>query len=295
MWVIYDIILSMSNFFSGNNNETNNLFKTGFSADDESKEDLLNIDLFANIPPQKKEEEPQNNSLHGQYKNIEKNYEQIFIEAAESIRKELDTIKPKDACDGCTVKDCKIQKKDIFAPYPPTGCKLREWQMQAITYLNGDYKTKLKAAYRAIMDKKNNYECSKCGACCRLAVSEYSYQQLKQRAMRGDKYSEDFVSVFVPIETVEEARAVNPEYFELLNELVQDEKIYYYHCPKISEDNLCTIYEDRPDICKDFPHNPLKLLPSECSFNEWKNEVAHQAMLLKAKTDIINFYKEKLG
>ena len=70
-------------------------------------------------------------------------------------------------------------------------------------------------------------------------------------------------------------------------------KIYYYYCPKLSG-NLCSDYENRPDICKDFPHNPLKLLPSKCSFNDWKNEIAHEAMLLKAKVDIIEFYKEKL-
>ena len=75
----------------------------------------------------------------------------------------------------------------------------------------------------------------------------------------------------------------------------KDDKIYYYHCPKVGSDNLCTIYENRPSICKDFPHNPLKLLHSECSYNEWKNEVSHQAMLLKAKVDLIKFYKEKLG
>lgn len=266
----------MTNFFtSGNDNESNskNLFMN-------SKQD---------------EQKPKDNSLNGQYNELKNNYEQIFIEAAESIRRELDTIKLENACEGCSHKDCKIEKKDIFAPYPPTDCKLRDWQMQAITYLAGDYQTKLKAAYKAIMTKKENYECNKCGACCKLAVSEYSYQQLKQRAIKGDKFSEDFVSVFVPYETEEEAKAVNPEYFELLNLLVQDDKIYYYHCPKIDSNNLCTIYKDRPSICRDYPHNPLKLLPSECSFNEWKNEVTHQAMLLKAKTDIIQFYKNKLG
>jgi len=140
--------------------------------------------------------------------------------------------------------------------------------------------------------KKNNYSCNQCAECCKLATSEYSYAQLKQRAMRGDKFSADFVSVFVPYETEEEAKAVNPEYFELLNKLV-DDKIYYYHCPKL-KGNLCSDYESRPSICRDFPHNPLKLLPSACSYNEWRNEIAHEAMLLKAKTDILNYYKEKL-
>jgi len=86
----------------------------------------------------------------------------------------------------------------------------------------------------------------------------------------------------------------NPEYFELLNEMMEDQKVYYYYCPKLVG-NSCSDYENRPDICKDFPHNPLKLLPSTCSFNEWKNAIAKQSMLLKAKTDIIEFYKAKLG
>ena len=101
------------------------------------------------------------------------------------------------------------------------------------------------------------------------------------------------MSVFVPYESEEDAKNANPEYFELLNKVVEEDKIYYYYCPKLSG-NLCSDYENRPDICKDFPHNPLKLLPSKCSFNDWKNEIAHDAMLLKAKVDIIEFYKEKL-
>jgi len=265
----------MSNFFSNANNND------------------LNNNLFSKSNEEVRVSEE--NSLNNQYNDLKNNYEQIFIEAAESIRRELDKIKPEGACENCTNKDCKLEKKDIFSPYPISNCKLREWQMKAITYLNGDYRTKLKAEYKSIMDKKNNYECNKCGACCKLAVSEYSYEQLKQRAHKGDKYSEDFISVFIPYESEEEAKAVNPEYFELLNILVEDSKIYYYHCPKLGKDNLCTIYDKRPDICRDFPYNPLKLLPSECSFNEWKNELSHLAMLLKAKTDIISFYKEKLG
>ena len=75
---------------------------------------------------------------------------------------------------------------------------------------------------------------------------------------------------------------------------MEDQRVYYYYCPKL-KDNLCSDYENRPNICKDFPHNPLKLLPSSCSFNAWKDAVAKQAMLLKAKTDIIAFYKTKLS
>lgn len=231
--------------------------------------------------------------LDSQYDNLKDNYEQIFIEAAESIRAAIDKFKPKDVCQNCKIKDCKIEKKDAFSSYP-FGCPFNDWQKQVLSFLAGEYKQRLKNTYKLIMEKKNNYECSRCGNCCRLATSEYSYEQLKQRAMRGDKFSKDFVSVFVPYESEDDARLANPEYFELLEKLMDDQKVYYYYCPKL-KGNECSDYENRPDICKDFPHNPLKLLPSTCSFNCWKDEIAKDAMLLKAKTDIIEFYKNKLG
>ena len=55
----------------------------------------------------------ENNSLNSQYDNLKDNYEKIFIEAAESIRREINQFKPDDSvCKKCTVKDCKIEKKD---------------------------------------------------------------------------------------------------------------------------------------------------------------------------------------
>lgn len=237
--------------------------------------------------------ESEKTPLNTQYNNLKDNYEQIFIEAAESIRREVSKFKPENPCTICSVKDCKITVKDVFTDYP-VGCAYRDWQKQILTFLNGEYRQKLKNIYKAMMDKKCEYECIRCANCCRLAVSEYSFEQLKQRAMRGDKFSEDFVSVFRPYETEADAKKANPEYFELLNELMEDQRVYYYYCPKL-DGNSCSDYENRPDICKDFPHNPLKLLPSTCSFNAWKNDVDKTAKLLKAKTDIIEFYKNKLG
>lgn len=226
-------------------------------------------------------------------KSSANDYEQIFVEAAMIIRRHLDEFKPEAPCSTCANKDCKIEKKNIFTSYPPSGCKYRDWQKQAITYLTGDYQQKLKLDYAALLDKKKDYECNKCGGCCKIQVSECSYQQLKQRAMKGDKFAEEFVSVYVPIETEEEAKLSDENYYKKLNELV-DDRIYYYKCKKF-DGNSCSDYENRPDICKNYPNNPLKLLPSKCAFNEWHDEIAHAAMLLQAKIDIIKFYKEFLG
>jgi Fe-S-cluster containining protein len=231
--------------------------------------------------------------IDSQYDDLKDNYKRIFVEAAESIQVEVNKFKPENPCAKCTVKNCKIEKKDVFTDYP-IGCAYRDWQKQILAFLSGDYRQKLKNTYKMIMDKKCEHECSKCGNCCRLSTSEYSYEQLKQRAARGDKYSQDFISVFVPYETVDEAKQANPEFIKLLEEIMEDQRVYYYYCPKLVG-NCCSDYENRPDICKNYPHNPLKLLPSTCSFNAWKNSVDKNAKLLKAKTDIIVFYKNKLG
>ena len=116
---------------------------------------------------------PQDNSLNSQFDNLKDNYEQIFIEAAEIIRREVNQFKPENPCEKCTVKDCKIEKKDVFTPYP-MNCEYRDWQLKILTFLSGDYKQKLKIVYKNMMDKKNNYSCNQCASCCKLATSEYS-------------------------------------------------------------------------------------------------------------------------
>ena len=135
--------------------------------------------------------------LETQYDELKDNYKQIFVEAAESIRSEVNKFKPANPCTLCSVKDCKIEKKDVFTEYP-SNCAYREWQLKILTFLAGDYRQKLKNTYKMMMDKKSEYSCSRCGACCRLAASEFSYSQLKQKAMKGDEFASDFVSVFVP-------------------------------------------------------------------------------------------------
>ena len=224
--------------------------------------------------------------------SVEDIYEQIFLEASSIIRREIHKFKPENPCQNCSQKDCKIEKKDIFTPYPP-NCEYRNWQLKIITFLSTDFKQKLKSEYKDMMQRKDKYICNQCGACCKFETSPFSYEQLKQQASKGNKYAEDFVSIYVPYNNEEEAKNANPEFYEELNKLVKDDRIYYYYCSKY-KDNKCTIYENRPEICRDFPKNPLKLLPATCSYNEWREEISHKSQLLKAEVDIIKFFEGRL-
>ena len=221
-------------------------------------------------------------------------YKEIFTEAARAIRQEIDKFKPEHDCKFCTIP-CDIKKPDIFAVFPP-NCPFGAWQIRALSYLTNEYRSKLRVSKKALMEKKKDYSCLKCGVCCKLAVSAYNPMQLKQRAIRGDKYAKEFSSIYVPYDSEEMAEAICPEFYAKLKDLMdENERLYFYYCSKLGADDLCSDYENRPDICKDFPLTPLKILPDTCGFQPWHDLVERQAMSIKAREDLIQFYKDKIG
>lgn len=225
---------------------------------------------------------------------LKEEYKIIFTEAAKVIRQEIDKFRPNFNCKTCTIP-CDIQKPDIFSVFPP-NCPFATWQIKALSFLTNEYRAKLKVSKKAMMEKRKEYSCNKCGDCCKLAISEYSPIQLKQRAMRGDKYAKEFLSIYVPYESEEMAEAICPEYYnKLKNCMDENERLYFYYCSKLGADNLCSDYENRPDICKDFPLTALKILPDGCGYLPWRESVNKLAMSIKAREDLIAFYKEKIG
>ena len=71
--------------------------------------------------------------------------------------------------------------------------------------------------------------------------------------------------------------------------------LYFYYCSKLGADDLCSDYENRPDICKDFPLTALKILPDTCGYLPWRESVNKLAMSIKAREDLIAFYKSRIG
>jgi Fe-S-cluster containining protein len=127
---------------------------------------------------------------------------------------------------------------------------------------------------------RNDCKCSGCGACCKFAVSEFSPDELKIKAQNDDEFAKQFLSVFELYSTKELASLVFPEYVKLLDKYT-DGKYYIYHCPKVTEDNRCPDYENRPQICRDFPDNPVSFIPIDCGYNLWK--MKSEDLMLKAR------------
>lgn len=40
-------------------------------------------------------------------------------------------------------------------------------------------------------------------------------------------------------------------------------------CKNLGENNLCSIYEDRPEVCQNFPYSPWNEVPEGCGFTGW--------------------------
>lgn len=225
---------------------------------------------------------------------LEVEYKAMFEEAANSIRKEIDKFKPNQNCNSCTIP-CDIKKVDIFEVFPP-NCPFAAWQIKALSFLTNEYSSKLRVAKRSIMQKRDEYTCGKCGDCCKLAVSERSPMQLKQHAIRGDKFAREFLSIYVPYDSEEIAEAICPEYYHKLKELMDENtRFYFYYCSKLGADNLCSDYENRPDICRDFPFTATKTLSDKCSFLPWQDASMKLATSIQIKERLIAFYKEKIG
>lgn len=218
--------------------------------------------------------------LAGTIKNMKKKYREIFLKSVDAIRSRVEEIKPSDA------------EGDIFDTFDKNSAG-ESWQAAVLDMFENDISHEIYRKWREILAYRNNFHCKGCATCCNLACSEFSHAELKLKAENGDKFASQFTSIFIPYKSDKEAEKVYPEYLKLLSDTI-DEKVYFYHCPKLNECKRCSDYESRPQICRDFPDNPLSILPESCGFYEWRQEVEPVALMLHSMMEIIDYYRQKI-
>lgn len=122
-------------------------------------------------------------------------------------------------------------------------------------------------------------ECKMTGLCCRVASPSLPVIELIKRAAEGDSFARDFLCLFEPYQSIEEARAISPVIVE--NSLAQAEKspkfqsqdqVVFFRCRYLMGKNECLVYEDRPQLCRDYPDTPFIVMSPDCAFKEWSNE-----------------------
>lgn len=113
-----------------------------------------------------------------------------------------------------------------------------------------------------------------CGKCCRVATTSVPYAELIELAKNGDESAKDFLKIFEPYSSAEEAKKVERGTVDnILNTLLKDgnntEQITFYKCKYIREDNLCGIYQNRPELCERFPTSMFAIVPPGCGYEGW--------------------------
>ena len=215
-----------------------------------------------------------------EFDRLKLSYREIFLSTANEIRAVVESVRPQGF------------EGDIFQVYE-IGSTGFNWQQTVLSALDVRYCGYKKSGLREIQSYRKNCDCISCGVCCKFAVSEFSFEELNEKARNGDNFATQFLSVFVPYEDMLEVEKVYPEYVQMLKDSGEN-GYYFYHCPKVTEDNRCSDYENRPQICRDFPDNPIAFLPKNCGFKDWKLKSESVSLKLNAEAEIINFYKEKI-
>lgn len=218
--------------------------------------------------------------LQKSFETLQQEYREVFNSTAEEIITLCENLRP----DGV--------RGDILEVYENNSAGYL-WQNDFLNELEIRLKNTVKELNEQISDERTKYNCAGCGVCCRFAVSEFSPDELKIKAQKGDNYAKQFTSVFVPYASIEEVKKIYPEYVEFLEKSAIG-KYYFYHCPKVTEDNRCPDYENRPQICRDFPEVSNVFLPKYCGYSGWKLKSQSVSLKLRAEIEIINFYRNKI-
>lgn len=235
-------------------------------------------------------------------------YRQLFSEGRQKLEAQLSGMREKYHCDGCAVDKTAIGE-DSAKPAPfdtwlekrHPGCGYRPWQAEALNYIENVAGREILLSLQRIEAYKNTFNCHMCGMCCRMASSEHTYEELRARAAAGDEFARQFTSIFLPYSSREAARSKAPEVVDaVLAEAGETpgepEKVYFYHCPYLGEDNRCSIFgtDKRPAICASYPETPLSFVYEKCAWRPWKDETHTDTMAAHAMLALCTNWAERL-
>lgn len=221
---------------------------------------------------------------------IKAQYRELFEIAHQRL---LDLFVSMQAEYHCPV--CNVPPPEVEAVLHD-DCGYREWQKAVIIALEQTIGKQILESLDRITAAKNvKGSCHMCGVCCSLASSQFSYEELLEKAKNDDYFAQQFTSVFLPYDSPEAAQAKFPEE---VTEIIAgaDGPVHFYHCPYLSEEKKCTIYNDprRPQICADYPETPLILMYKNCGYQPWKTEMMPTTLLAHASLELCQYYANKI-
>lgn len=106
--------------------------------------------------------------------------------------------------------------------------------------------------------------CKACGKCCEIGTARgcLTYEELLDVANKKTDApidvvvsANDFLATFVPFDSIDEARKVNPHFVDMILKTTnkKEHEVTFFHCRYLKKDKKCQIYEDRPTFCRKYP------------------------------------------
>lgn len=124
------------------------------------------------------------------------------------------------------------------------------------------------------LDSRPQRLCLMCGKCCRLSTAPKTYKELLELVKNDDEGAKDFLKIFEPYSSIEEARKHSPQTVDNILKTItgageDPNKVTFYTCRHIQDNNLCGIYKERPELCDRFPSSPWAVVPPGCGYEGW--------------------------
>ena len=145
--------------------------------------------------------------------------------------------------------------------------------------------------FEEFLKKKNKYKCKRTGICCRSATSVKPWEKLIKA--KDNQYLRDFFNLFVTYGRTDEYKKIFPNAYINCISIVKDRKdisiddVYFYYCRFFKEPGICQIYEDRPDLCRNYPESPFDAIDSECGFYKWSIDCKKAYIQLKYELEML--------
>lgn len=175
-------------------------------------------------------------------------------------------------------------------------CGHRQTLEDSLTWLDQGQGRTLVADLDQIETARNRIDCHQCGACCRLASAPDDYATLQAKAVAGDSFAQEFLSVFLPYASTEDARARFPALVDQQTQYANNQPLHFYHCPYVTEDNRCGVYGTtrRPKLCEAYPETPLVFVGNPCAWKPWQAEQTPAMHAAFAKGQLLTHWHARI-
>jgi Fe-S-cluster containining protein len=234
------------------------------------------------------------------FSETKQQYQQLFRELESALDVRLTELRSTPRCPTCAAET--VKELAMASAHP--DCPENAWRKAALVIVEEEIPHDVLAQLASIKRYRESIDCHMCGQCCRLASSEHSYEQLLTRADAGDRFAQEFSSIFLPYASREAARLRDPAGVAATLAHVgsdskggnDEERIFFYFCPYLQEDNRCGVYgtDKRPPICATYPETPLGYVSECCAWKPWQEDTHLDALLAHAMLNLCEDWSRKL-